>query len=545
MLFLGRSYRMQSSTKSNLIISACYAGILALGMIVGPKFGRENKNTKSGNFLSGEKTEKIDQVLKIITENYVDSVKADTLQNLAINQILSHLDPHSAYLPPIKARNQSQDLEGNYTGIGVEYMVLNDTMLITSVKNGPAAKAGIKAGDKVLAINNENIAGNNTPSQKIVSLIKGRTGTSVELLINERSNTQAAKRVVVKRDKITISSIDIAYMIAPTVGYIKISKFGARTDDDFASEITRLQQKDMKSLILDLRHNGGGYLSAATALADEFLPDKQLIVYTSGLHEPRTDYFATSAGKFEKGKLVVLIDETTASASEVVAGAIQDLDRGTIIGRRSFGKGLVQEQFNFGDGSALNLTIARYYTPLGRSIQRPYKMSSEEYFEDASKRLKNIEVNADGTLKDSLFHKSHTYKTSAGRTLYGGGGIMPDIYIPVDTSAFNAFYYALRARGILVQFLFNDIIKKYHPTSFNQLVNEFNINDEHYQRIIAIAVKQGIKMPQKTMAIARKAVNEEIKALLAKFYFDENAYYKVHNTSDQAILRSLQELKQP
>jgi len=513
-------------------------------MIVGPKFGRENSNTKSGSFLSGEKTEKIDQVLKIITENYVDSVKADTLQNLAINQILSHLDPHSSYLPPVKARNQSQDLEGNYTGIGVEYLVLNDTMLITSVKNGPAAKAGIKAGDKVLAINDEKIAGNNTSPQKIISLIKGRTGTSVELLIKE-SNTLSAKRVVVKRDKITISSIDIAYMIAPSIGYIKISKFGARTDDDFAIEITRLLQKDMKSLILDLRHNGGGYLSAATALADEFLPDKQLIVYTQGLHEPRTDYFATNAGKFEKGKLVILIDETTASASEVVAGAIQDLSRGTIIGRRSFGKGLVQEQFNFGDGSALNLTIARYYTPLGRSIQRSYKMGSEEYFEEASKRLQNNELNADGTLKDSLFDKSHTYKTSTGRTLYGGGGIMPDIYIPVDTSAFNAFYYALKARGILIQFLFNDITNGYHPASFTQLESEFNLSDEQYQRIVSIAMKQGIKMPLKTIDIARKAVNLEMKALLAKFYFDENAYYKVHNINDKAIIRSLQELKQP
>lgn len=533
---------MQSSTKSNLLIAACYSGILALGMAVGPKFGRENDHIKGGAaFLSNGKNEKVEQVLNIIKENYVDPVKVDTLQNLAINQILSHLDPHSSYLPPVKARDQSQDLEGNYTGIGIEYLLLNDTMLVTNVKNGPAARSGIVSGDKILQINNKKVTGPETKTKEIISLIKGRTGTTVNLLVKKRGE-QKNKLISVKRDKIVVSSIDVAYMVSPTVGYIKISKFGARTDEDFVTEISRLQRKGMTSLILDLRHNGGGYLSAATALADEFLPDKQLIVYTQGVHEPKTDYFATKAGKFEKGKLVLLVDETTASASEVLAGAIQDLDRGVVIGRRSFGKGLVQEQFNFGDGSALNLTVARYFTPLGRSIQRPYKMSTEDYYAEASKRLEKNEQVAEMT-RDSSKIKKQMYKTTSGRVLYGGGGISPDIYIPVDTSAFNAYYYALRARGILTEYVFSHMIQEYHPTSIKQLLTEFNVNDEQYKRLVAIAEKQGVKMPPKTIAIARDAVNREIKAVLAKFYFEEKAYYKVLNASDKAVLRSLQELK--
>jgi carboxyl-terminal processing protease len=536
---------MHSSTKSNLLVASCYAGILALGMAVGPKFGHENGTAGSGNYLSflSGKTEKVDQVLKIIKENYVDPVKVDTLQNLGIDNILSHLDPHSSYLPPVKALEQSQSLEGNYTGIGIEYILLNDTILVTSVKNGPAAKAGITPGDRILRVNDKNVAGTGVSRANIVSLIKGRIGTPVKLLIKKRDNLKE-QLVSVNRDKITVSSVDAAYMITPTVGYIKISKFGARTDEDFASEINRLKHHHMKSLILDLRHNGGGYLSAATALADEFLPDKQLIVYTQGEHEPRTDYFATGSGRFEHGKLVLLVDETTASASEIVAGAIQDLDRGIVIGRRSFGKGLVQEQFNFGDGSALNLTIARYYTPLGRSIQRPYKMPTEEYFEEA-KRLENPEGSSEGTVKDSVFDKKFSYKTSMGRTLYGGGGIMPDVYIPVDTTSYNSFYYALRARGILTEFMFSHLLKEYKPASLKQIENDFNLSDDQYQSLINISEKSGVKASASSKKEARTAINQDLKASLARVFFDEEGYFKIQNANDKAIARSLQELKQP
>ena len=535
---------MHSSTKSNLLVASCYAGILALGMAVGPKFGDSSTSSTRGGstYFTFGKAEKVERVLEIIKDNYVDSVKVDTLQNLAINQILSHLDPHSSYLPPIKARDLSQDLEGNYNGIGIEYFLLNDTMLVSAVnEKGPAAKAGIKAGDRILQIDSKIVAGNKTSSEKIVSLIKGRRNSSVKLLVR-RAGTNTESIVEINRDKIVVSSIDAAYMVTSNTGYIKLSKFGAKTDDDFSEAITKLKKNGLKSLILDLRHNGGGYLNAATALADEFLPEKKLIVYTQGRHEPRTDYFATNDGQFEQGKIAILIDENTASASEIVAGALQDLDRAVVIGRRSFGKGLVQEQFNFGDGSALNLTIARYYTPLGRSIQRPYKMRAEEYFEEPSKRSKADEEELQNA-KDSLPQKSQSYKTTSGKVLYGGGGIMPDIYMPRDTIHNTAFYYALKARGLLTEYLFNHALPSKTPISVTEIINSYDISDETYQKLLSFASQKGLKAKANESALSRTAINNEYQAFLARYYFGAEAFYKVINSTDKVIARSLLELK--
>jgi carboxyl-terminal processing protease len=358
-------------TKIGILSFSCSIDCRA---VAGPKLVRENQNSKNGSFLSfglSGRSSKVEKVIRIINENYVDSVKLDTVEDMAIQEILKHLDPHSAYLAPEDAQLLSDDLEGNFNGIGIEYYILNDTLLITSVKHGgPAFKAGIKHGDKILAINKKPVAGIRVTSRHIVDQIRGKRGSAVELLVKRDT---IRKSFSMLRDRIIVSSIDAAYMLTGQSAYIKISKFGARTDEDFHASLLKLKKQGMKNLVLDLRDNGGGYLNSATALADEFLADQELIVYTQGLHEPRTDYFASSKGDFENGKLVVLIDENTASASEIIAGAVQDLERGTIIGRRSFGKGLVQEQFDFGDGSALNLTIARYYTASGRSIQKSYK----------------------------------------------------------------------------------------------------------------------------------------------------------------------------
>ncbi|HEY1009173.1 MAG TPA: S41 family peptidase, partial [Daejeonella sp.] len=374
---------MGSFTRKNLWVAAGYTAVLVAGLFLGPKLATEDRNSRNGSFLPfglGNRAGKVEQVIKIINDNYVDSVKIDTVQDMAIQEILRHLDPHSAYLGPTEARQLTEDLDGNFDGIGIEYYILNDTLLITSVNpGGPAHKAGLKHGDKILAINRQPVSGIRITAKKVVEQIRGKKGTPVEILV-KRDTTR--KNFSVLRERITISSIDAAYLLNEQTGYIKISKFGARTDEDFLEKLQKLQRQGMKYLVLDLRDNGGGYLSAATGLADEFLGDSQLIVYTQGLHEPRTDYFASSKGSFEDGKLVVLINENTASASEIVAGAVQDLERGTIIGRRSFGKGLVQEQFDFGDGSALNLTIARYYTASGRSIQKSYKKGNDAYYNE-------------------------------------------------------------------------------------------------------------------------------------------------------------------
>ncbi|WP_245803528.1 S41 family peptidase [Daejeonella lutea] len=527
-------------------VAAGYAAVLVAGLLLGPRItsydGSPRKKSLLG-FELGDRSDKVEEVLQIINENYVDSVTIDTVQNMAIQEILKHLDPHSAYLAPSEAQSLTEDLEGNFDGIGIEYYILNDTLLVTSVSpGGPASKAGLKHGDKILSINKHQVSGIKITPKKIVEQIRGKKGTPVEILV-KRDTTK--RNFSVLRQRIVVSSIDAAYMLNEQNGYIKISKFGAHTDEDFAAQLQRLQKLGMKNLVLDLRDNGGGYLSAATGLADEFLKNNELIVYTEGLHEPRTDYFASSKGNFEQGKLVVLIDENTASASEIVAGAIQDLERGTIIGRRSFGKGLVQEQFDFGDGSALNLTIARYYTASGRSIQKSYKKGNEAYYGEVGNRYKNGELVSDGkNLSDTLFDKKKTFTTKSGKVLYGGGGIMPDIYVPVDTSGFTNVYYALGTKGILNDLVFNHLVKanpKYN--SSEEIVKSFRLGDQEIKKIVQLAAAKKIKITEKQVEISRKEIETQIKALFARYYFGDEGYYKALNSGDQAIARSLEVLK--
>lgn len=534
---------MQSFTKNNLLIAACYAGTLVLGMILGPKFSKENADTTNGTFLpfAGARSAKVEKVLRLIDEKYVDSVSIDTLQNLAIQDVLERLDPHSTYLPPIEAQYLDEDLEGHFNGIGIEYYIVNDTLLVTSVlKNSPAKMAGLKPGDKILRIGNKEVAGKGIRPNEVVELIRGKRGSSVELLVKQ-AGSEGNKVFSVKRDRIEVSSVDVAYMLNDKTGYIKISKFGARTDADFTDNLLRLRKSGMQSLVLDLRENGGGYLNSATKLTDEFLPEKKLIVYTQGLHEPRTDYYASAKGDFEKGKLVVLIDEKTASASEIVAGAIQDLDRGIIVGRQSFGKGLVQEQFNFGDGSVLNLTVARYYTPSGRSIQRSYKNGIEAYYHEAYERQgKESELKTGPKPVDSSSNK--TYKTATGRVMYGGGGIMPDVYVPADTSGRTDFYYTVSAKGLLESFLFNHLLTT-PKLSEKDYLDKFELAPQQYKTFVSIAAGKGIKSNSRQIELSKPLIEKELKALLARYYYGDEMFYKVLNTSDRDIARSLDVLR--
>lgn len=537
---------MKSGTKKNILIAAGYSVVLIAGLILGPKLVRENQNSRNGSFLPfglSNRAAKVEQVIQIINENYVDSVKLDTVQDIAIQELLKQLDPHSAYLAPEEAQLMSDDLQGNFNGIGIEYYIINDTLLVTSVNpGGPAFRAGLKHGDKILAINKKAVSGIRITSGKIVEQIRGKKGSSVELLVKRDT---VNKNFNVLRDRIVVSSIDASYMLADQTGYVKISKFGAQTDEDFHASVLKLKKQGMKNLILDLRDNGGGYLNSATALADEFLRDKELIVYTKGLHEPRTDYFASSKGEFENGKLVILIDENTASASEIVAGAVQDLERGTIIGRRSFGKGLVQEQFDFGDGSALNLTIARYYTASGRSIQKSYKKGNQAYYSEVNDRLKNGELSSDGKgLSDSLFNKNKSYTTKSGKLVYGGGGIMPDIFIPVDTSGYTELYSTLTIKGVLNEMLYNHLVrnnKKFN--SAEEIIRNFVLSDQDIKKIIQIASARKIKTDLTQLKTSRDEIETQLKALFARYHFGEEGYYKALNSGDQAISRSLEVFK--
>jgi len=533
-------------TRKNLLIAAGYASVLIIGMVLGPKFARENDNTRSGSFLPfglGDRSPKIERILKTIDENYVDSIRVETLQHKAIEEIVQQLDPHTAYLPPEEAQLLTEDLEGNFNGIGIEYYILNDTILITSVTpDGPAFQAGVLRGDRILKIDNVESSGTSISANKVVKQIRGKSGSTVRLSLLRGDEL---KTVDVVRGKITISSIDVAYMLEKQTGYIKISRFGDQTDEDFIASLQQLQKRGLKNLVLDLRQNGGGYLNSATELADQFLGDKKLIVYTQGVHEPRTDYYATASGAFEQGKLIVLIDENSASASEIVAGAVQDLDRGTIIGRRSFGKGLVQEQFDFGDGSALNLTVARYYTPSGRSIQKSYKKGIEDYYDEVGLRMKNGELTSDGKqVSDTGYSKQKTYTTASGKVVYGGGGIMPDIYVPIDTSGYTPYYYELSAKGILNDYVFNHLATKdIQYKSVVELINSFKLPDSSFQKIKQMAASRNIAVNERQAALSRRLIEADLKALLARYLFGDEGFYRALNSEDQVIARSIDVLK--
>lgn len=537
---------MGSFTRRNLWVAAGYSAVLIAGLLLGPRMEAENNNSKNGSFLPfglGDRSGKVERVIRIINENYVDSIELDTIQDIAIQEVLKHLDPHSSYLSPADARMFSEDLEGNFNGIGIEYYILNDTLLVTAVyPNGPAKEAGMKHGDKILAINKQTVSGIQITPKKVVEQIRGPKGTAVDILL-KRGNREKSLRVL--RDRIIVSSIDAAYMLNKVCGYIKISKFGAQTDDDFIQKLQSLQELGMTSLILDLRGNGGGYLSAATGLADQFLKKDELIVYTEGLHEPRTDYYATAKGRFEDGKLVILIDENTASASEILAGAVQDLDRGTIIGRRSFGKGLVQEQFDFGDGSALNLTIARYFTASGRSIQKSYDKGKAAYYSEVGNRYKSGELISNGKqIRDSIFGEKQTYTSKSGKVLYGGGGIMPDIYVSVDTSGYTDLYYSLAGKGVLNDMVFSYLVNKYIGfRSADELFKDFKLTNPDVRQLIRIAGEKKIPTAEEQLKVSQKEIETQLKALLARYYFGDEGYYKILNSGDRTIARSLEVLR--
>lgn len=526
---------------------------MLFGVILGSTYQQNVIDSPNSSFpsFSLQRRSKLDKILKVVKNNYVDSVNTDSLQELAIADILNNLDPHSIYLPPNAAKNQNETLEGNFDGIGVEYYVLNDTLFVTHVRpDGPSFKAGLLRGDKIIAVNGEMMNANALLTHNIINKLRGKRGSKVEVAVM-RKGLLKPKKFKIIRDKIIVSSIDASFLMKGHIGFIKISKFGANTDEDFSTALDELEQQGMKSLILDLRGNGGGYLSAATAIADQFLPDGKLIVYTQGLHEPRTEYKATADGTFEKGKLVVLIDEGTASASEIVTGALQDLDRATIIGRRSFGKGLVQEQFGFGDGSAMNLTIARYYTPSGRSIQKSYKNGFDAYRDEINHRFEHGDyLSLDSALNDSLFaHHEKVYKTSKGRTVYGGGGIMPDIFVPLDTADITPFYEKVEQDAYIPDFVYGKLINEPNLVRYKSAEDfsaQFHLSEANFQAFLRFCKVKGLKkFDSKEIRTSKPLIINEIEALLGRFYFNEEGFYRVYNQQDDFIKKALKELQNP
>lgn len=514
--------------------------LLLVGITIGLYISRNSGDRNLGFSFSGG--DKLSKVLTLVGESYVDSVNVDSIEGASINELLQNLDPHSLYLPPQQAQNINERLEGGFNGIGIEYQLLRDTLVITQVyAGGPAAKAGLPVGSKVINVDHKKFSGTKLTAEKVNNIFRSEKDATIVMDV-ANANGKGTRSFIMKRGRVDISSVNAAYMANANTGYIKISKFAATTDVDFRTALNKLKVDGMNKLILDLRGNGGGYLSAATSMADEFLGKGKLIVYTQGVHEPRTDYFATDSGAFQQGKVTVLIDEYSASASEILAGALQDLDRATIVGRRSFGKGLVQQQFPFGDGSAINLTVARYYTPSGRSIQKSYKEGISSYRNELAQRMQKGELFSEQSNRNDTIFKGSSYHTTGGRKVYSGGGIMPDVFVPADTSQNTQVVQNLGELQLFSAYVIDKmqpVLSKYNTG--DDFIKHYTIGDDDYRSFILYSSQTLKEMDSRELLLSKDYIKSILKASAARFKWGDNAFQEVMNANDLAYKKALEQ----
>jgi len=514
-----------------------YGLLIALGIMVGMWLKPATNNTV-GLFGGGGR---LDEILHVINETYVDSVKTNDLEVNAIEKVLTQLDPHSVFIPAEDLSRTNEQLEGEFEGIGIEFNIHNDTIMVVSALNGgPSKELGIRSGDRIIEVDGKKIASTGITNEEVFKLLRGKKGTKVSVTIL-RYAPKEKKVYNITRGKIPIYSVDAHMMLNENTGYIKISRFSATTYKEFTDAIKELQLQHMQHLVVDLRGNPGGYLNAVTEMADEVLNDKKLIVYTQGLHQPRTEYKAEKNGLFEQGKLIVLVDEGSASASEIFSGAVQDHDRGIIIGRRTFGKGLVQEPFELSDGSALRITVARYYTPSGRCIQKPYE-DIQAYEHEILNRYEK------GEMKDSSAYKNQdttVYFTAGKRKVYGGGGIKPDIFIPIDTSWQNEFMSDIFSQGIINDFILTYTDNNRETLSKFKTAEDFNthFNQALLNPFLNYASNKGYKPTASELKSSSIYLSTHLKALTARQLFRDEGYFKVINMSDRYIAKAIECLK--
>jgi carboxyl-terminal processing protease len=531
------------------LLPLIFAVILSLGILFGNWYGTRFSKApgsihsviqKNGNndssFSLIPRTNKISSVLSYIENEYVDTVNIDELTEAAIPAIINKLDPHSFYIPARDLSEVNEPLVGNFSGIGIQFNMTDDSVaVILTIPNGPSEIVGLMPGDRIIKVNDETIAGVKMPSDSIVKRLKGPKGTSVRVTVIRKGEDQPLEFEII-RDNIPLYSVDVAYMMDKVTGYMKITTFSQTTYKEFMEGIKKLHEQGMKKLILDLRNNGGGVMEAAILVADEFLPENKLIVYTQGKARPRSNTYSTSRHTCVDDELVILIDEYSASASEILAGAIQDNDRGTIVGRRSFGKGLVQEQVEFKDGSALRLTIARYYTPTGRSIQKPYDDNKEKYYHDIYDRYENGEFqNADSI----RFADSLKYITPGGKVVYGGGGIMPDVFIPIDTIGLTTYYSRVRSLGLIYRYAFNYTDKNRDKLQAFKTADEINAyleSTKYYNDFVSFAKSKGVEPNWKEIKISKKIISTQIKAYIARNIIDNDGFYPIIKEIDQTLM---------
>lgn len=518
-----------------------FALVLSAGMLLGIFLGTR---TGTFRFLSSDK-DKLKEVISYVEDNYVDTLSRKVLEEKAITGLLEKLDPHSVYISSEEFHEANDPLLGSFEGIGVQFRIENDTVtVINPVAGGPSEKLGVRAGDRIVKVDGKNIAGIKISTNDVMRKLKGPKGTRVAIAVFRRG-AGGLIDFTITRDVIPTYSLDIAYMPEPGTGYIRLNNFSATTHREVHDALENLLLEGMNKLILDLRGNGGGYLKAAVDVADEFLAKGELIVYTEGVHHRREVAKATADGLFEKGDLVILVDEGTASASEIVSGAIQDHDRGLIVGRRSFGKGLVQEQLDFKDGSALRLTVARYYTPTGRCIQKSYRDGLDSYNNDYYHRFLNGELEHPDSIK---FPDSLKYKTPKGRTVYGGGGIMPDVFIPVEKDSALHYYNQCINKGLVYQFAFDftdrNRISLLRYRTFAMFDRGFSVSDAIYGEFIRYAAQKGVSRQGKDLAKSDRYVKTMLKAYIGRNLLDNNGFFPVLNTIDPAFLKAVDLVRQ-
>jgi carboxyl-terminal processing protease len=536
---------MENRRRFIIYLPIILAVVLVLGIWLGSKLSFVNgDNSKNALFVKPAHQDKLTDLINYIQQDYVDSISRDKLTDHAIEGILDSLDPHSAYIPAEDFMEVEDQLNSNFEGIGIQFRIEKDTiMVIQTIPGGPSEKAGLMAGDRIVKINDTVVAGVGATDRDAVKKLKGKRGSEVKVSIHRHGLADLVDFTLI-RDVIPTYSIDIAYMVDDSIGYIKLSRFAANTYEELVSALKKLLGQGMTRLILDLRGNYGGFLQAAINISDEFLSDDKLIVYTEGHNRPNNYAYARKKGIFENEKMEVLVDEASASASEIVAGAIQDNDRGLIIGRRSFGKGLVQEQLDFPDGSAVRLTVARYHTPTGRCIQRPYKNGNKEYYEELYHRYATGEMENPDSI---AFSDTIKYRTPAGKVVYGGGGIMPDVYVPLKADEKDALYNRMTHQNLIFQYAF-DYTDRERPSlqrfkTVDDFVKGFSVDDKLFNGLLENARKQGLKFTDNEVRDSEKKLKILLKAYIGRNLLDDAGFYPVYHELDKVFQVALDTIR--
>lgn len=504
---------------------------IAAGIFIGGKLNFSDKSDRL--FSSNSKKEKLSRLIDYIDYEYVDDVNTDSIVDITVNGILENLDPHSVYIPKADMQRVTENMKGDFVGIGISFYTYNDTItVIRTIEGSPSDKVGIQGGDRIITANGDSIFGKDLSNSDIINKLKGPIDTKVKLEVYRKGEPKLLK-FSVKRDHIPIRSVDAAYMLTETLGYVKINRFAESTYKEFKDELKELKKLGVQDLVLDLRGNPGGFLTIAEQIVDEFLEDDKLILFTKNKRGSIQKSYATEKGDFENSDVYVLIDENSASASEIVAGALQDNDRGTIVGRRSYGKGLVQREMNLGDGSAVRLTVSRYYTPTGRSIQRSYENGNKDYYDDYFERLSSGEFLDPEKIEvaDSL-----KFTTPKGKVVYGGGGIIPDVFVPLDLSMQNETLTFLQRRGFVSNFVFEELEKNRHAYddfTRKDFIDNFSVTDDF---VLAFQVFLNSKTNANITFVAyNEEVKQYIKATLASQLYSKGAFEEVINKSDVII----------